>query len=371
MKRISLFAIVLTFGLTPALAQTSNSRLSPNCIVTGNITGAEGKAVYVFTDTSNSPVDSSHIVQSHFRFQLPVDSTRLFGFFLEGQRTPLITLLSPGAKIQIDGAASDFANARVKGAPEAEAMQAYVDAFRPLGKRAEALNQAIQQMQANSDTSKIQPLRDQVNQFNADVVRTGLDFIHQHPNSVASVLILMNELRERIPPHELQQAFETLTPTIQASHYGRAAQAYIQSALLTAEGSIAPDFTLPDTNGVPVKLSSFRGKYVLIDFWASWCGPCRIESPYVVEAYQKFKDKNFTILGVSLDYDRDRWLKAIHDDHLEWTQVSDLKYWQNAAAVQYQVESIPANFLLDPEGRIIAKNLRGEELTATLAQILK
>lgn len=137
------------------------------------------------------------------------------------------------------------------------------------------------------------------------------------------------------------------------------------------EGQLAPNFSQKDPNGKDISLSSFRGKYVLVDFWASWCGPCRRENPYVVKAYERFKDKNFTILGVSLDNSKDAWLKAIKADKLTWTHVSDLKGWKNEVAVLYSVRSIPTNYLLDPDGRIIAKNLRGSDLEKVLAEHLK
>ena len=137
-------------------------------------------------------------------------------------------------------------------------------------------------------------------------------------------------------------------------------------------GRQAPEISMPDAEGKTVSLSSFRGKFVLVDFWASWCGPCRRENPNVVEAYNRFKNKNFTILGVSLDRpgEKERWMQAVRDDNLTWTQVSDLKYWQSAAVSTYQFQSIPFNVLVDPEGKVIAENLRDVALEEKLEEIL-
>jgi peroxiredoxin len=135
-------------------------------------------------------------------------------------------------------------------------------------------------------------------------------------------------------------------------------------------GKQLPDFALPSVDGTPVSLASFKGKYVLIDFWASWCGPCRQENPNVVNAYNRYKNRNFTIVGVSLDKQKDPWLKAIKDDKLEWTHISDLLFWNSKAVEVFQFEGIPFNLLVDPKGKIIAENLRGQELENTLKEVL-
>jgi peroxiredoxin len=197
-------------------------------------------------------------------------------------------------------------------------------------------------------------------------------FILANPDSYLSLLALYSVDGPSPDPIELDSLFNTLSPALRGTETAMNFKKALDPLKHTAPGTMAPDFTQNDVNGVPVKLSSFRGKYVLVDFWASWCGPCRQENPNVVRVYNKYKEKNFTIVGVSLDKQSGRadWLAAIKSDGLNWTQVSDLKFWNNEVAGLYYISSIPANFLIDPNGKIIAKDLRGDDLDDKLKEVL-
>jgi peroxiredoxin len=199
------------------------------------------------------------------------------------------------------------------------------------------------------------------------------EYAKNNPSSPLALYALQQYAGWEINPDKVEPLFVALSE--ENHNYPSAAEfkENIEIARKTGIGRLAMDFTQNDTLGSPVMLSSFKGRYVLVDFWASWCGPCRAENPNVVKVFNKYKDRNFHIIGVSLDRpgQKERWMKAIHDDKLEWTQVSDLKFWDNEVAKQYGIKAIPQNLLLDPDGKIIAKNLRGEELDQKLEQAME
>ncbi|RQO71996.1 alkyl hydroperoxide reductase [Pedobacter sp. KBW06] len=197
-------------------------------------------------------------------------------------------------------------------------------------------------------------------------------YIKANPDSFFSLVALKEISDSDMDVHVLEPVFNKLSTGLKNSNAGKEFAKSMEKARATSIGAIAMDFSQNDMNDRPVKLSDFRGKYLLLDFWASWCGPCRQENPNVVKAYKTYKDKNFTVLGVSLDQPgkKQDWLQAIEKDGLTWTQLSDLQGWKNAASTLYGVRGIPANFLIDPQGKIVGKDLRGAALEKKLGELL-
>ena len=210
---------------------------------------------------------------------------------------------------------------------------------------------------------------------NAPIVRSkgySLDsLLSVHPASPVSAYFVVKDFAYKLDLEEMKSVRSKLDASLDGTSYVQQIESMIARMEKVQVGSEAPDFTLPDVNGNLVSLSSFRGNYVLVDFWAAWCPDCRKENPNIVSAWEKYKNKNFAILGVSLDRNRDQWLAAIEKDKLTWTQVSDLKYWSSEAAVLYCIRWIPMSFLIDPEGKIVAIGLEGEELHNKLEELLK
>ena len=192
-----------------------------------------------------------------------------------------------------------------------------------------------------------------------------------HPASAVSAYFVVKDFAYKLDLEGMKAVRAKFDASLDGTEYVKQIESMIARMEKVQVGSVAPDFTLPDVDGNPVSLSSFRGKYVLVDFWAAWCPDCRKENPNIVAAWEKYKDKNFAVLGVSLDRNRDQWLAAIEKDGLKWTQVSDLKYWSSDAAVLYCIRWIPMSFLIDPEGKIVAIGLEGEELHNKLEELLK
>ncbi|MBX9784345.1 MAG: AhpC/TSA family protein [Chitinophagaceae bacterium] len=265
-----------------------------------------------------------------------------------------------------------LSNAEVKGSDAVNDFYNYTRQVKGLNTLESKMNEVYRQYLIAKNNTIANGIQNLYNSLSDIFYKQQLEFVKQRPSSAVSMYFLNRVLITEMDAAKAEPMFHLLSPSLQNSEQGKEMATMIALYKKSMAGVAATDFTLPSPEGADISLSSFKGKYVLVDFWASWCGPCRQESPSLVKAYEKFKTRNFEIFGVSMDDNKDKWLKAIKEDGYSWKQVSDLKKgWENAAAALYGISAIPFNFLINPEGIIIARNLRGEELEKKLDELLK
>lgn len=385
MKRILPLALVVLIGIITW--QCSNNK---DFSVSGKLIGGENDTLVIEEMIENglSPVTTIYTDEAGaFSYTDTAANPRFL--FLKIQNKYLSLLLLNGQNVELSGDLSNINQTfEVKGSRESELIW---DLNREMQSAALKLDSLATVYQAQALQGETQDADAWFSKVYQDLISDQKEFIKQFINknydSPASLMALSHQLNRQAilnPATDFvyfakvdsslseQYPDSRMVRTLHNWVMGQQQQQAIQSAEQQSAGigSIAPDIKLPNPDGEMIALSSLRGKYVLLDFWAAWCAPCRRENPNLVRAYAKYKDKGFEIFQVSLDRTKEDWVGAIKSDKLNWTHVSDLKYWGSPVAKLFYVSSIPASFLLDPEGKIIAKNLRGAALDQKLAEIL-
>jgi peroxiredoxin len=354
-----------------AVALFACSRQEKGFEITVNLEGAEGQILLEKRGSSQwLPVDTADIVDGTAVLKGEVTIPEDHYLSVMGQRAKTI-LFVENAKMTVSGDAGSLEQVTVTGSKTHDEYNEVNSRIQEIGEEYMALYQEAREVAAAGDEDKASELMKQVEVLYESTNSMQADFVRNNPGSYA-VPYFLSRVQYGMEVDELDNLVSALDPKLKEVPSIVALTERIEKLKTVAVGQVAPDFTMNDPDGNPVKFSEIykQNEYTLLDFWAAWCGPCRQENPNIVAVYNDYKDKGFSVFGVSLDRDRDAWLKAIDDDKLTWPHVSDLAYWNNEAAQLYAVNSIPASLIVDKNGKIIAKNKRDEALREAVSELL-
>lgn len=364
--------LLLVFGISITACTSKPEGYKISATLTGEI--ENGTQVYLKKiGDNNQPVDldTTTVENKKFSFSGPIEIPELYYIFIDkGQGYG--TVIAEKGDIKLTAHKDSLGLAKVVGTLQNDIFGDYLDKSREISERAMSINNDLQRANASRDTSSIKSLRDEFFELQEEYKSFEVNYIKDNPNGLISALLLDRALASKaLPESEIREMFDALTPEIKETKVANSIKERLDKNKNTTVGSVAPDFSAPTPEGNQLTLKEAMGKITILDFWAAWCRPCRVENPNVVQVYNKYHEKGLNIIGVSLDKNAEDWHKAIADDGLTWHHVSNLAYYDDQIAKLYNVDAIPATFILDEKGVIIAKDLRGPALEEKMAELLQ